>query len=510
MATSPRGVVDHSALKRQPGPGSWRRFSSRFIGSAFSFRPLLPVLIPLLSVVLLLGTFAPQLALFKQIYFNVLKPRGIVKPRLVQDRPEPHNFAQGMGGVVLAIASLFLVPLPVVGLALSLLVAVLAFHKPGNLRVPPRVPDLLPARTRWADQGNAVVSTQLWALAAACAVVLAAAGLELWRSSHARARALGLSATTTSGDAKPYILYFTGESCSVCRTHQEPALAKLSGVRIDKVDAIAEREFADRFPTSTPSRRPWWTCRARASTLHVELTATRRRPSWSARLSEARGGGTGDCSLGLVILTSMPRRFVLLVLILLIAAACGQQQAQSSQSQDLVLGLRHLSTERAASRGRQKEELAGVNAALQLAESTGVLRTHVRLQVVDATTPQAAASAAVDELVRDYHVPAILGTYGSTLSAAASARAEALKTVYWETGAVADPITAQRHYVFRTVATGSSLGRMAVTFTHDVLVPRMKPATPRVVIVRVNDIYGRSVGGGEASLAQSSAWTSWM
>ena len=149
-----------------------------------------------------------------------------------------------------------------------------------------------------------------------------------------------------------------------------------------------------------------------------------------------------------------------------------------------------------------KEELAGVKAALQLAQSTGALKAQVRLQVVDATTPQA-ASAAVDELVRDYHVPAILGTYGSTLSAAASARAEALKTIYWETGAVADPITAQRQYVFRTVATGSSLGRMAVTFTHDVLVPQMKPTTPRVVIVRVNDIYGRSVGGGEEALAHS-------
>jgi hypothetical protein len=32
-----------------------------------------------------------------------------------------------MGGVVLAVASLFLIPLPVVGLALALLVAVLAF-----------------------------------------------------------------------------------------------------------------------------------------------------------------------------------------------------------------------------------------------------------------------------------------------------------------------------------------------------------------------------------------------
>jgi Domain of unknown function (DUF4395) len=124
MATSPRGVVDHSALKVNQ-TGIVATVLVAFIGSAF-FRPLL-ILIPLLSVVLLLGTFAPQLALFKQIYFKVLKPRGIVTARPVQDRPEPHNFAQGMGGVVLAIASLFLVPLPVVGLALSLLVAVLAF-----------------------------------------------------------------------------------------------------------------------------------------------------------------------------------------------------------------------------------------------------------------------------------------------------------------------------------------------------------------------------------------------
>ena len=95
------------------------------------------------------------------------------------------------------------------------------------------------------------MSAQLWALAVAGAVVLAAAGLELLRSRHARARALGVTAPAAASDADPYILYFTGENCSVCRTHQEPALAKLSGVRIDKVDAIAERELADRFHVYT-------------------------------------------------------------------------------------------------------------------------------------------------------------------------------------------------------------------------------------------------------------------
>jgi hypothetical protein len=117
-------VVDHSALKVNQ-TGIVATVLVAFVGSAF-FRPLL-VLIPLLAVVLLLGTFAPQLALFKQIYFKVLKPRGIVKPRPVQDRPEPHNFAQGLGGVFLAVSSVFLLPLPVVGLAIALLVAVLAF-----------------------------------------------------------------------------------------------------------------------------------------------------------------------------------------------------------------------------------------------------------------------------------------------------------------------------------------------------------------------------------------------
>jgi branched-chain amino acid transport system substrate-binding protein len=44
---------------------------------------------------------------------------------------------------------------------------------------------------------------------------------------------------------------------------------------------------------------------------------------------------------------------------------------------------------------------------------------------------------------------------------------------------------------------------MAVTFTHDVLLPRFNVAAPRAVIVRVNDVYGRSVGGGEEDLART-------
>ncbi len=92
------------------------------------------------------------------------------------------------------------------------------------------------------------MSSQFWALAVAGLVVLAAAGLEIYRSRRARSRVVGVTAAPSSD---PYILYFTGENCSVCRTHQEPALARLDGVRIDKVDAVADRSLADRFHVYT-------------------------------------------------------------------------------------------------------------------------------------------------------------------------------------------------------------------------------------------------------------------
>jgi hypothetical protein len=92
------------------------------------------------------------------------------------------------------------------------------------------------------------MNSQLWAVAVAGLVVLAAAGLEIYRSRRARSKAVGVSAAPA---IDPYILYFTGDNCTVCRTHQEPALARLDGVRIDKVDAVADRILADRFHVYT-------------------------------------------------------------------------------------------------------------------------------------------------------------------------------------------------------------------------------------------------------------------
>ena len=127
------------------------------------------------------------------------------------------------------------------------------------------------------------MSTQLWALAVAGVVVLAAACLEVVRARSARARALGATAEAAS---EPYLLYFTGEGCTVCRTHQEPALAKLGSVRVDKVDAIAERALAERFHVYTLPTTVVMSPEGRA--LHVNYGYA-AAPKLERQLADARG-----------------------------------------------------------------------------------------------------------------------------------------------------------------------------------------------------------------------------
>lgn len=79
------------------------------------------------ALVMLAGTAAPSLALFKQIYRKILKPLGVVQPQVVADNPEPHRFAQGLGGVVLGIATIaFLSGSAVAGWSLAWIVIALA------------------------------------------------------------------------------------------------------------------------------------------------------------------------------------------------------------------------------------------------------------------------------------------------------------------------------------------------------------------------------------------------
>ena len=129
------------------------------------------------------------------------------------------------------------------------------------------------------------MNPQLLALAVVGIVVLAAACLEFFRARRARAKTLGASAAPASD---PYILYFTGEGCTVCRTHQEPALAKLGAVRIDKVDAVADRTLADRFNVYTLPTTVVMSPEGRALNVNYGYATA---PKLERQLAEARGAG---------------------------------------------------------------------------------------------------------------------------------------------------------------------------------------------------------------------------
>ncbi len=113
-----RTSVDHSALRTNQ--------VAIIVLLLLAFILDAPVLVALTALVMLAGT-ALRRPGFLPVYAQLLKPRGWVKPEVLQDNPEPHRFAQGFGGVVLVAATLaFLFGAGALGWALSWLVIALA------------------------------------------------------------------------------------------------------------------------------------------------------------------------------------------------------------------------------------------------------------------------------------------------------------------------------------------------------------------------------------------------
>lgn len=112
-------TVDHSAI----------RVNQSFIIGLLLLAFVLdvPAVVACVAAVMLIGTISPRLALFQRIYRDLLKPRGLIQPHVIVDNPEPHRFAQGFGGVVVAASAIALFAgQSVLGWALAWLVIALA------------------------------------------------------------------------------------------------------------------------------------------------------------------------------------------------------------------------------------------------------------------------------------------------------------------------------------------------------------------------------------------------
>lgn len=133
------------------------RFSQAWVvvlsGLAFIFNQ--PLLVIIAAIALALSAIAPAASPFRLLYKGIVLPLRLLKPRIVEDDPAPHRFAQGVGTVFLVASSLVLLltSASMVGWILDLIVFVLAainltvgfcagcfvYYHLGRLGITPRV-----------------------------------------------------------------------------------------------------------------------------------------------------------------------------------------------------------------------------------------------------------------------------------------------------------------------------------------------------------------------------------
>jgi branched-chain amino acid transport system substrate-binding protein len=150
------------------------------------------------------------------------------------------------------------------------------------------------------------------------------------------------------------------------------------------------------------------------------------------------------------------------------------------------------------------DEHRGVQLAAELVNADGgVAGRPVELVSVDVPAAEA-ASGAIGSLHAD-GVDLVLGSYGSTISAPASAAAAANGMLFWETGAVGmlSDGSMQGSRTFRMPPTGAVLGRNAIAFVDGPLADAFgrEPASLRYAVSYVDDVYGRAVADGALEAA---------
>ncbi len=174
-----------------------------------------------------------------------------------------------------------------------------------------------------------------------------------------------------------------------------------------------------------------------------------------------------------------------------VLSACG-----SSSSNDVVIGVMYPTTGAQGVGGSQ--ELRGVRLAADWVNEHGGLRgRHVRLVVRNPERPEGVPDAMA--ALHDAGATVVIGSHGSSFSAIAASYATSHGLSFWETGAVGilpSGVAVGRNY-FRVAPSGATLGRAAIDFVADVLVPRRKLGTAlRYAVAYVDDPYGRAVGNG--------------
>ncbi len=95
-------------------------------GLAFLFNQ--PIIVVIAAICLGLSALVPAASPFRLLYRGVVLPLHLLKPRIVEDDPAPHRFAQGIGAAFLlaSLLVLYLTKATVVGWSLDIIVFILS------------------------------------------------------------------------------------------------------------------------------------------------------------------------------------------------------------------------------------------------------------------------------------------------------------------------------------------------------------------------------------------------
>lgn len=129
--------------------------ASTFALAGIAFALDQPRIVLFTALILTLAALAPAISPYRLFYRFVLVPLRLLRPRMVEDDPAPHRFAQGVGAVFLVASTLALLvgDATVLGWTLDLIVFVLSglnlfvgfcagcfvYYHLGRLGVMPRV-----------------------------------------------------------------------------------------------------------------------------------------------------------------------------------------------------------------------------------------------------------------------------------------------------------------------------------------------------------------------------------
>lgn len=129
-------------------------------------------------------------------------------------------------------------------------------------------------------------------------------------------------------------------------------------------------------------------------------------------------------------------------------------------------------------------------------ERGGVLGSKITYVKGDANSTTAAVAEA-ERLITQEKIKVIMGTYSSTLSAAASEVAERNRVIYWEIIGVGDALTDRGfQYYFRLNSKGSELGTGAVEYLVEEAAPKIKVKAKdlKAAVIYEDGLFGKTCG----------------